>query len=878
MVRKKLAVIVAALSAMQAGVVGALGVGDFKLNSALNQPLDAEIRLIDMGDLDQSQVKVVLASPESFKLAGVDRDYFLTNLKFNVELNENGGGLIKVTTREPVIEPYLNFLIETRWPTGRLLREYTVLLDLPVFSESQVGNVATAKSIAEAVEEPRQQPQEQSRPALIPAAPAPATVAKAPARVKPAAPKRQSVPDGEIKPGNNYRVKVNETLWEIAMKARPTQDISVQQTMVAIQEINPKAFAQGNINRLKAGHVLRLPTGDEAGQIANRNAVKEVANQNRKWRSGDTETFTPSEDVQLDARTQESPVVEDYDSSARLSISSNGSSSSNEGADGDAIDEDISSASNALQEELDATAENLDKVELENNELSARLQNAEETLSTVQRLLELKEEELAALQVELQKRQTEAAQQTDVASEASAEKPKPAAKVKSAEKSLADELLDNSLYIGGAAFLLIVIALIVIMRRRKEEEEDVVFVPEALEQEPEVTPEDIAEEPVEEPVEEAVSEVDETDNLIAELEEEIAADNTEELAATDAAADTSVQQQTGDALAEADIYIAYGRYQQAVDLLVSAIALEPVRSDLQVKLLEVYTETRDKSAFQEQYAQLQTLGDEDAVIEVKEILSTVDGVADWLDTAEDTSIDSALVEETETTDEFSQELDIELGDDDSDELTLDEDLDLDFDLDLDDDSTTLSDEGDLDDLDEPSLDDLGAELDELGATADSLPDESADQSSDAQAAAVPDDDIELDLDELNDSLQEDTALDDLALDDLALDDLELDVDDEADLGLAQTPDLADAASDDDDEDSVVNLGGEVDESFTQDVESDDDLDFLGEGDEVATKLDLARAYIDMGDTEGASDILDEVMQEGTDEQKQEATALMERID
>src|SRR5690606_27220963 len=92
-----------------------------------------------------------------------------------------------------------------------------------------------------------------------------------------------------------------------------------------------------------------------------------------------------------------------------------------------------------------------------------------------------------------------------------------------------------------------------------------------------------------------------------------------------------VRSETGDALAEADIYIAYGRYQQAVDLLSGAIEAEPERSDLRLKLLEVYLEMRNREAFRNQYRSLQALGDSAAVDRVKEMLSTVDGVSDWLD-------------------------------------------------------------------------------------------------------------------------------------------------------------------------------------------------------------------------------------------------------
>src|SRR6218665_1088041 len=112
MVRKKLAMAVLALSALQADLASALGLGNLSVKSALNQPLNAEIRLLDTADLDPSQIKVQLAAPEDFERAGVDRSYFLTNLKFIVDIDGRGTGTIRITTADPVVEPYLNFVVE----------------------------------------------------------------------------------------------------------------------------------------------------------------------------------------------------------------------------------------------------------------------------------------------------------------------------------------------------------------------------------------------------------------------------------------------------------------------------------------------------------------------------------------------------------------------------------------------------------------------------------------------------------------------------------------------------------------------------------------------------------------------------------------------
>lgn len=125
---------IAAASVLTSGMAHGLGLGEITLKSALNQPLDAEIELLEVRDLGSGEVIPSLASPEEFSKAGVDRLYYLTDLKFTPVVKPNGKSVIRVTSSKPVQEPYLNFLVQVLWPNGRLLREYTVLLDPPLYS------------------------------------------------------------------------------------------------------------------------------------------------------------------------------------------------------------------------------------------------------------------------------------------------------------------------------------------------------------------------------------------------------------------------------------------------------------------------------------------------------------------------------------------------------------------------------------------------------------------------------------------------------------------------------------------------------------------------------------------------------------------------
>ena len=720
MVSKKLAMMIAAIGILQANMTNALGLGELSILTSLNQPLEAEIALQNTADLDDSQIVARLADPEDFNHAGISRNFFLTGVDFKVELDGQGSGVIRLTSRDPVVEPYLNFLIETRWPDGRLLREYTVLVDLPNYDQ----------------------------------------------------------PVETLSSDKQYRVSANDNLWRIALKSRPSEAVSVQQTMLAIQRLNPQAF-EDNINHLKKGSLLRLPTQEDIS-VSETQALNEVANQNRSWRP--VELSEPQLGVADASETS-------YSEQPRLSIVTNANSD-------DSIDlESLDSAdSAALESELAASAENLDKAERDNQELLIRLDDMEARLAVLQRLLELKERQLADLQTRVDDEVAQARAEAAALSEQMVQVANPpSTAVPESVMEWVEWIWNNRFYVGGAGALLLVAITVLLLRRKKHT--------------------DLA----------SNKDTAEADNSTVEPEQYMTNDNTKQIVSTEESDQDTISLENaepsepvvspaataasdiGDVMAETEIYMAFGHYQQAIGLLRSALDQQPGRIDLQIKLLKAYLETRDKLEFQQQYRMLQSLGDAAAIDEVKTMLASAEGAADWLDGLPshiDHSIDDTI----------------------------------DFDLDEFDDNLDLA---DLDDID---LFDLDAEMGDNNE----LP---------VPAAAGQTDNVSehltsVDFDIENESESESEIL-------------ELDTTDaNLDLSLDTAPDPLTSASS---------------ASETPEQADDNGFDFLADTDEVATKLDLARAYMDMGDIEGARDILDEVMQEGSDEQKLEAQALSERI-
>ncbi|MDA8485105.1 peptigoglycan-binding protein LysM [Pseudomonas resinovorans] len=989
---RKLVLAIAAATALTSGVANALGLGEVTLRSSLNQPLDAEIELLEVRDLASAEVKPNLASAEDFSKAGVDRQYFLQDLKFTPVLKPNGRSVIRVTSSKPVREPYLNFLVEVLWPNGRLLREYTLLLDPPLYSPQAAAAAAPKIPVAA----PAPAPRPAVAPATAPVRTAPAApVAAAP---RPSAPAAAPAPASAPKaPTDEYRTTSRDTLWEIADRTRASG--SVHQAMLAIQDLNPDAFVDGNINRLKSGQVLRLPDEKQIASRSQAEAIAQVQAQNTAWREG--RSLAGEGKRQLDATKRSSagdaPEKVETEDNLRLVSAASGkaSSGSDKGANGE---------SKALSDKLAVTQESLDSTRRENDELKSRMTDLQSQMDKLQRLIQLKDSQLAKLQADMagQGKQAPAAPATPAAAPAAAapakpaetpaqpvpaapvapataaapapaqpapaqpapapaapaaaapaqpaapapapaqpaapapapaaaqpakpaEPAKPAAPAKPAQSapaapvveppqsSIIDDVLANPMLLlmaGGSALVALLVLLMVLSRRNALKEAELQNNLAAQDDENTFD-----------------SDLDLKDDSFAAFSSpELDAAVADEPEAAPARAEERVTSQTGDVISEADIYIAYGRFNQAAELLQGAINEEPHRSDLRLKLMEVHAELGDREGFARQESELREIGGAGSDIEqlkgkypAMAAVAVAATAAAGLAAADDLdsfSLDDLTLDDEPTNAPAASGSDL----DDAFDLSLD-DLGSDLDLDLAEEKPAAIqpaaapvNELSLDDLEfdapaapakaETDLDfDLdiggGEQLltgDESLELSDDLADFSLDLEPAAQPAIADEDDFLLSLDsELDAPLAAEPAAPALEEASAGLLDLPADFDlslpdepvaepvadndsfaaqlDEVTAELDQLSDSLQKAPESDPvavlEDETSDLGLGLDE--------EDDFDFLSGTDETATKLDLARAYIDMGDTEGARDILDEVMSEGNDTQQQEARELIARL-
>ncbi|HEV7491298.1 MAG TPA: FimV/HubP family polar landmark protein, partial [Rhodanobacteraceae bacterium] len=243
----------------------ALGLGTIHVNSKLNQPLDAEIPVLQGSAGEAEGLLVQLAAAEDFDRVGLNRSRLAVPLEFSLVKGSHGDVVIKVTSKDVIKEPFLDFLVEANWPKGRLLREYTVLLDPPVMAPASGTSAVTAA--AKAPERAPTQTLPEPKPKPAPKAKAPPVVAAAPraeAPSKPApAPAPAASPPKRAAAGNEYTVDAGDTLSGIARDVRPDESTNINQLMLAMLKQNPNAFYKDNINALKRGAILRIPSADQ---------------------------------------------------------------------------------------------------------------------------------------------------------------------------------------------------------------------------------------------------------------------------------------------------------------------------------------------------------------------------------------------------------------------------------------------------------------------------------------------------------------------------------------------------------------------------------------------------------------------------------------
>ncbi len=363
-------------------VVSAAGLGQLKLNSSLGQPLSAEIDISASED-EVSSLKAELASRESFAQAGISYQQFFPSLNISIEPRVNGDPYVTITSPQAINEPFLNILLELSWNSGRLLREYTVLLDPVEYEKPEpIAPVFRTEQVA-VVEEPEPEPE--------PVSPVTVEVEKQ---------KQVKVVQAGVN-GNSYGpVERGDTLFSIARKITK-EPLNLNQVLMALYRTNRDAFIDDNMNLLRAGAILHIPDNSEVLAIDGMEANAEVKIQVANWRK--------YSDKLVEGLNESPPsdTPKQFDSGQITTRIENDSASLNEGAEevlrlssgAHLIDElgdgsDASMIDRIRMMEEDAIARNL---ALE--EANERVAMLEKQINDLQRLLELQQPSLAQAQL-----------------------------------------------------------------------------------------------------------------------------------------------------------------------------------------------------------------------------------------------------------------------------------------------------------------------------------------------------------------------------------------------------------------------------------------------------------------------------------------------
>ena len=356
----------------------AAGLGRLTVLSGLGQPLRAEIDLTSVTRDEASSLAAKLASPDAYRQAGIEYNATLLGVRFAIDRRPDGQYFIRLSSNQPVNDPIVDALVELTWASGRLVREYTFLLD-PVDMRPAAVAAPEAKPSAPVAVAPKPAP-----------APTPAPVA-APAPVRPAVPAQAAAVSG------TYEVKRGDTLGKIARQSL-TDGVTLDQMMVALQRANQDAFVGGNINRLKSGVILNVPDKEAAGSVAPADARRLVVAQ-----SADFKSYAEK----LAGGVQAAPTAKaeqpKQESKGKITAKVEDKAAAGAGADKLKLSKaDPDAAKGAAGAKPKAAAEDKIAKERELRDAKARQAELERNVKDLQKLAEIKNQNLAELQKQAQ--------------------------------------------------------------------------------------------------------------------------------------------------------------------------------------------------------------------------------------------------------------------------------------------------------------------------------------------------------------------------------------------------------------------------------------------------------------------------------------------
>lgn len=843
------------LLALASSAIHAAGLGKLSVNSALGQPLSAEIELVSLQPGEFEALAARVASPEAYTEARIEYSPLLRQLRFTVERKADGRPILKISSGAPINEPFLDVLVELTWPAGRLVREYPILLDPPGFNEARIqAPVAAVAPLA--------------------AAPAASTAAPITPSQLPSARAEASTKSDTYGP-----VKRGDTLSKIANEMRG-EGITLDQMLVALFRENKQAFGNKNMNLLKTGQILRIPTAAEVAKITQAEARKEVSVQVADWKAyreqiagtvaaapaakpAATNVATGQLTAPKPAPTPEAPKTDQLKIAKADTVAPAGAAGA---AGAKTVDGKVAAKDDAVAKQKAL------------EEAKSRIAELEKQKADAQKLIDLKAAPPGAKPADGKTTQpTQVAQATPPAAPGAAPAapaaapaapgaapatppadaaaapkpaPKPAPKAPPPpppEPTVMDMVMDNLPIIAGAGgAALLGAGGFVYMRRRKKAGSGG-----ATTQSSSLMPSDLKPNTV-------------TGAKAGGL---VDTGNSSFLTDFDKTGPGAIDTDEVDPVAEADVYIAYGRDAQAEEILKEAMARDKSRHEIPMKLLEIYHARKSAPAFETVARELKEAVGEDSPLWAKaaSMGASIDpnnalyggASGSFQATAAFAAGGAALAAGA-----AAGEAEVAKPD-------------LDFDLGFDDTGTATATSAPAIDITAPATDQPAPEADAGGLDFDLGLNVGAPPAPSATAAPAPeadagglDFDLGLDIGGAPAPAAADAAAPaapaaEASGFDFDLSSLSLETPVDQPVAAAPAPAAAPALD-------LSDLSLDLDAP----AESAAPADGGGDPGAVATKLELAKAYIEIGDTDGAKEILTEVAREGNAAQQDEAKTIL----
>ena len=602
----------ARLSVLSASIVLALGaaaidahalsLGRLNVQSAIGEPLRAEIDVTEITAAEAEGLRVNIATADAFRAAGVPYNSALSDVRSILQRRADGRYVVRLSSTRSVSDPFIDLLLEANWNTGRIVRDYTVLLDPPSSRQAAAAAASTATPLPPQISV-------NPRSGVIPAEAArrarPANAAVAPPSPAPVESNtlRTAGAGGN---GQQITVRAGDTASKIAGAYKPA-DVSLDQMLVALLRANPDAFIGGNVNRMRSGAVLNLPDAAQASATPATEARRTVTAQSRDFgdyrrRLADNAPSSRVADADRQAAGKLQANVQDRNAAAtspdKLTI-----------AQARAADDKLAQArqtqeSNARLAELSKNINDLNKLQGTGTATPApatpgtpaaataapapvapgatpaaapatpTASTAAPTAPTAPTAAAVPASAAssalpAVIAAAAATASTPAVAPPAAASDAAA---KPAAPPPPAETSFLDELMGNPLMLGGGALILLLLALLLYRtaKSRRQDAGDSVFLESRLPK----------------------------DSFFAASGGESVDTKNRSIISSLSYSPSQLDAGDVDPVAEADVYLAYGRDLQAEEILREALRINPERAAIHLKLLEIHAKRRDLRAYE----------------------------------------------------------------------------------------------------------------------------------------------------------------------------------------------------------------------------------------------------------------------------------------